>query len=267
MYQLKSKENKDYFNIYSNSHDSVSEYQYDNKNSKYLLKKLDIPFSDKYNNISDNSKSENEIARKMVLDTFNSMAFNDNKIYTPTKKVEKEENNYSYTDSNESNEIDNKLTKNESNKTYFKTFIKTRPIYSCSSIHDNYVDCVQFYGNFILSKSVDGKIKEWMPIFNKEGDSYLLINTYKYQIDEKIWFIKFNYIKEKNCIFVGNEKGEVFLFHLKNENEINDNEYSSCDDIFNIHDSTIIRAIAYSQTDNICIIASNNGELLFCYMN
>ncbi|MCQ2820402.1 MAG: hypothetical protein MJ252_24315 [archaeon] len=150
----------------------------------------------------------------------------------------------------------------ENNNGVFKTLIKSTPIFSCNSIHDNYIDCVEFNGQFIISKSVDGFIKEWLPVFNREGDSFYLINEYSYPTKEKIWFVKFHLNFEVNGIFVGNEKGILYLYHLRDENEINDKEEAPYDDSLDTQSNNIIRSIAYSKEYNICAVALNSGEII-----
>lgn len=113
-----------------------------------------------------------------------------------------------------SEKITNRELKKELN---FKTLIKTNPIYSCNTIHENWVDCVKFNGNFLISKSVDGVIYEWMPVFQQQGgaDSFFLINTYIYKTSELIWYVKFGLeALDKNLLTIGNENGEIFLFKL-----------------------------------------------------
>jgi WD40 repeat protein len=100
----------------------------------------------------------------------------------------------------------------------FKTIIKTKPTFSCNTVHENWVDCVKFNGNFILSKSVDGVIFEWQPIFNPGSDSFFLINTYIFNLNEQIWYMKFGVeTLERNLLAIGNEVGQVFLFRLNQE--------------------------------------------------
>ena len=43
------------------------------------------------------------------------------------------------------------------------TILKSSPYFSCSDIHDNLIDCIKYNHKFIISKSVDGIIKEWLP--------------------------------------------------------------------------------------------------------
>ncbi len=109
----------------------------------------------------------------------------------------------------------------------FKTKITGIPIFSCDSIHDNYVDCVKFNGNFVISKSVEGLIYEWKPVFNKEEDSVFIINTYVYKMESLIWYMKFDVdfgsvnssLGGKEIIGVGNDKGVFYVFNVGCEGE------------------------------------------------
>jgi polycomb protein EED len=122
---------------------------------------------------------------------------------------------------NKSNELKNSL---KDEKKQFKTLIKSNTMFSCNSVHENYVDCVRFNGNLILSKSVDGIIKEWLPIFNSEGDYYYLVNTYSYTLSEKIWYIKFNIDKFYRYLSIGNNKGNVLIYELNKLTDINEDD-------------------------------------------
>ena len=143
-----------------------------------------------------------------------------------------------------------------------KTLIKTRPKFSCNSIHDNYIDCIKFNGNFLITKSVNGAIKEWLPIFNKECDSFYLINSYVYPIKEEIWYMKFCLSIENKAIFVGNEIGKGFLFNIKEAEKVRENDCTLPSCAFDTKTDTIIRSIAYSDEYSICAFGTNAGEIV-----
>ena len=142
-------------------------------------------------------------------------------------------------------------------------------------MHENYIDWVKFYGNIIFSKSVDGVVKEWLPIFRTEKDTYYLLNVYKYEIKNQIWFVKFYYNEMYNFLITGNDYGKLFLFYNNIELNSENNEeilkernkkIKECDS-FETKIYDIIRIIDYSVYYNKIVVAFNNGEILITELN
>ena len=131
---------------------------------------------------------------------------------------------------------------------------------------------LNFMGILFFSKSVDGVVKEWMPVFRTEKDTYYLLNIYKYEIKNQIWFVKFYYNEMYNFLITGNDCGKLFLFYnnvefngIENNNDENIKERNTkikeCDSFESkIYD--IIRIIDYSVYYNKVVVAFNNGEIL-----
>ena len=100
-----------------------------------------------------------------------------------------------------------------------KTLIKSKPYFSCGNIHDNLIDCIKYNNKFIISKSVDGIIKEWLPFKDvNDNDSFFLINIFVFNTKQLILGIKFSFFD--NNIIIGNELGQIFLFE-KHKTEMN----------------------------------------------
>lgn len=136
-------------------------------------------------------------------------------------------------------------------KNKFKTLITTIPMFSCKTIHENYVDSVKFNGNFILSKSVDGVVKEWLPIFNKESDYHTIINCYNYDIKELVWYMKLGFDPDSKIFATGNTQGKLFIFKLnedyENENIDDDFDYyfnNNCHQVIDTGVNKLIRSVA-----------------------
>ena len=148
----------------------------------------------------------------------------------------------------------------------FKTLLKNLPDFECNEIHRNYVDCVKFNGNFILSKSVDGVIKEWLPTLNKEGNYFFLINTYIFHTNQLIVNIDFCFEEKNNLIFVGNELGNGFLFKLCEEEKSNTNDYyfykNNPVDVCEINNS-LIRTCEFEPESNTILFGSVEGKVYF----
>ena len=152
------------------------------------------------------------------------------------------------------------------NKEKVIPLIKNYPYYSSTDIHDNYVDCVRFNGNFIISKSVEGVIKEWLPMFNKEGQYFYLINTYIYFTKEKIYNIKFSFDSTENIILIGNELGNGYLFEINELSEFSNSNFyyffqSNPKCTICIKEKTMIRSSHYSSKYGVAFFGGENGEV------
>jgi len=163
--------------------------------------------------------------------------------------------------------IPSKKTKNK-----FKTLITTIPLFSCKTIHENYVDSVKFNGNFVLSKSIDGIIKEWLPIFNKESDYHLIINSYIYEIKELVWYMKIGFDVESKIFATGNTQGKLFIFKLNEdlEDEIVDEDFDYYNSNLYIHAvdtgvNKVIRSVAvYGQ---MVACGNSDGSIYLTQLN
>jgi len=157
-------------------------------------------------------------------------------------------------------------------KNKFKTLITTIPMFSCKTIHENYVDSVKFNGNFIISKSIDGVVKEWLPIFNKESDYHLIVNCYTYEIKELVWYMKLGFDPDSKIFATGNTQGKLFVFKLNEELE-----EETIDDEFdyyynNTYNQTIdtgcnklIRSVAVFE--NKVVFGNCDGNVFFAEIN
>lgn len=169
------------------------------------------------------------------------------------------------------------LSPSYNKKQSIKILIKRNEIYSCSTIHEKYIDCVGFNNNFILSKSVDGWIGESFPIFEKGICPYMLINRYEYEQTEMLWYMKFGVVKAENSksyLTIGNNIGEVFIFQIyDNEDESKNNqEWRDIYDInfinkINTTSKYPIRKVSLSTDLSILVIVNDNGELIIVNSN
>ena len=56
-------------------------------------------------------------------------------------------------------------------RTYFDTVYFQLPFFSTSKIHTDYIDCVAFVGDLVLSKSTTNQISLWKPILSRSEDT------------------------------------------------------------------------------------------------
>lgn len=147
-------------------------------------------------------------------------------------------------------------------------------IFSSNMIHDNYVDCVKFNNNFVLSKSVDGTILEWIPFFDKGTSNFMIINSYNFKLTENIWNMKFDTSYNFEYLSIGNNIGEIFIFKLLEDIDINkDNcinkecikrdiyriKYSN---YYNTNLKTVIRKVSMDRNNKFIVSCNDKGKLL-----
>ncbi|KAI6649751.1 Polycomb protein esc-like Protein [Oopsacas minuta] len=91
--------------------------------------------------------------------------------------------------------------------------------FSTRDIHTNYVDCVRWIGELVLSKSCENVIVCWKPDIFKKGSiiteqKALILYTYTVP-NSTIWYIRFSMDMDFNILVAGNQIGNVFLYSLR----------------------------------------------------
>lgn len=88
-------------------------------------------------------------------------------------------------------------------------YIKDKAFFE-TLVHENYIDTVKFLGDLVLSKSTNGVILLWKPMFNDEKDHHFIIKKLFYD-SSKIWYIKFHLNLTENLLFIGDVGGMNIL--------------------------------------------------------
>lgn len=117
---------------------------------------------------------------------------------------------------------------NRTAKVSFPTEKKHFATYSTREIHRNYVDCVSWFGNFILSKSCENSIICWKPgkletatdiklpmKYTTDTSSTILESLVTKDCD--IWFIRFSIDPSMRYLALGNKLGKTYVFDLDND--------------------------------------------------
>ena len=146
-------------------------------------------------------------------------------------------------------------------KNFKKCLIKQKPFFE-TFIHENYIDTVKFFGDLVLSKSTNGVILLWKPMFNDEKDHHFIIKKLFYT-SSKIWYVKFHLNLIENLLFIG-DVGGMYIFNFKNHKYSN----AAMPDITaqigsKYKNDVLFRCVVYDNLRNLVITGKDNGKLCF----
>ncbi|RNA37689.1 Polycomb eed-A [Brachionus plicatilis] len=146
----------------------------------------------------------------------------------------------------------------------FPTVSVNFPDFSTRDVHTNYVDCVRWFGDLILSKSCENCIIEWKPgLINEKMESLsrtsknvFIFNRFEAK-ECDIWFVRFGLDFSHRVMAVGTTNGKVYVWKVDTENS---NDFSRIS-LSNQKMKGIIRSIALSFNGNDLIITNNLGNI------
>jgi len=94
----------------------------------------------------------------------------------------------------------------------FPTMFIQTPSFT-SDIHNHYLDCVQWYGDLLLSKSVHNSIILWSHEVGTNGGCDCAIPLKEFKLDTcEIFFMKFALSADHSLLSLGNTAGKVFVW-------------------------------------------------------
>ncbi|XP_065056988.1 polycomb protein eed-B-like [Rhopilema esculentum] len=139
------------------------------------------------------------------------------------------------------------------------------PAFSTRDVHRNYVDCVRWYGDLILSKSCDNKVILWKPkmpmdkLLQKQGASETGVSVlHKFEFNQcDIWFIKFAMDFNLKLLAVGNQTGKIFLWDL----DVNQPANAKCVSLTYPKCTTTIRQICFNKDASVLIATCDDGTV------
>ncbi|ESO12851.1 hypothetical protein HELRODRAFT_105574 [Helobdella robusta] len=159
-----------------------------------------------------------------------------------------------------------KYDKKNKNDKPFKTYSQHFPDFSTRDIHNNYVDCVRWWGKFVLSKSCDNKIVCWKPNrlstfdtrFIKTSDGHVTSVLHKFDFSAcEIWFMRFSLDYDQKILAVGSQTGKIFVWDLDVE------DISDARQLILTHPkcNTPVRQLGISRDGTIIIAVCDDGTL------
>lgn len=170
-----------------------------------------------------------------------------------------------------------RATKWKSNLSEFQTMVIDTPMFTSNRVHEDYVDSVGWIGDVAASKSVDGKVKLWVPD-SPNGISYARGTQFRliYQLpveNANLWWIKFGISSSRNIMACGNMRGAVVAWRLNTHRApsvarialtpIPTRRVKSMHADFRLDDSTpcVVRQCAVSPDGSVVVAACDNGLL------
>jgi len=136
------------------------------------------------------------------------------------------------------------------------------PNFTTRDIHRNYVDCVSWFGNFVISKSCENALVFWKPgKIEQDLDTFLpksqpvtdSTTTFIHQLDLKdseIWYMRFSMDMEQKTLALGNMTGKTYVWNV----DADEPEDYTC--------SILTQDKCHSALRQTCL--SNDGSILLC---
>jgi polycomb protein EED len=169
----------------------------------------------------------------------------------------------------------------------FSTVIQQFPYFSTTSVHSDYVDCVQFVGDLLLSKSVNNTVVLWKPLLNDEGEARQHAESESSQhctIPSSIlflrefalthcsnWFVRFHSPPPfYKILALGNQKREVKLWNIGGDDGCHPSQKPFCTLVTrgggigfgdSVKCSTVVRMVRFSHCGSSLVAVCDDSTI------
>ena len=135
------------------------------------------------------------------------------------------------------------------------------PLFSTRIVHRNYIDCVRWLGQLVLSKSCENAIVLWKPPGMGDDDdggnvdsTPIVLHTFEMNNCE-IWYLRFALDYFQTVLACGNQAGRVFLWDLEAD------KIDSPVQLIHPKCDAPIRHVGFSRCGNIMVTVSDNATV------
>ena len=172
---------------------------------------------------------------------------------------------WNLTKENISTAIQNSNTISNSTIKSFKTELINFPDFATRDVHYSYIDCVRWYNNCVLSKSIENKIILWKPghledeinSITRSNKNFIIIH--KFQIkNADVWFVRFCLDFTQKFLALGNQTGKIYVWDMN----VNGGNHDFSKTVLTHPTSKCtIRALSLSRYGRVLVAVNDDGQI------
>lgn len=143
----------------------------------------------------------------------------------------------------------------------FVTYVEQFPMFATDKLHRNYVDCIKWVGDLILSKSLCNRAVLWTPDPLRSKDAVCVLREFSLT-SCRVWFMKMSVCDIHYIFAVGNTEGELQLFHFTPPSDDEDCQIAASNFLPEIE-----KANLYHEHERFETGCANKPNVIICHEN